>query len=1745
MAAKVYNPEYPGLYYFDTFTFTTLGTSGHRGPDPTKGYANAPWRDGDFSIVNGQQRWTVPATGTYRVEAAGAYGATPGRVVSGDVDLYEGQTLTMLVGQQPTQLALNFVDTLTVGGGGGTFVVSEGTPLIVASGGDGTVGQAGSFSPYGSGNGINGAGYFSNGSVTSETFQFLKPTGYIDGGFGNICVRTVIPEEGGFGGGQSPVKFETSNVSVTGNVLVCSNVSVTGNILTTTNVIAVGNIIMMSPDGSVDWTQTGPGPEGDLGWSDVVWSGTQFVVVGYSGVMTSPDGVTWTTQTTVDPSSHWYSIAWSGELFVAGGGDGGSSTIYSIMTSPDGITWTNQPAPNPVDVWLGIAWSGTLFVAVSDNGGVATSPDGITWTQRATASPYTSWYAVTWSEERSLFVAVGGYGGVNNDVMTSPDGIAWTNRTYPLPSGVPWYLWYAVTYGNGIFVAVGRPDGVMTSPDGITWTNRTSIDETSEWTSVVWSETEAQFIAVAGGGSSRVMTSPDGITWTARTFPSGGFFTSVALQTNNVFGTSNVLVCNNVLVTSNVVVFASSNVSGGGGYTGSPGDGVSGATCYADPAVTNFTDLGASKNNAGYVIVTLMDPAPVKQGVTINPWAIQPTAFAPTTTWSAMAYGNGVYVSVSNNGTFPVMYSPNGLDWFTTTTGAPVAPWTSVTFGNGTFVAVTQRNVMYSLNGINWKSINNTTGYTYFSTNISELNSIVTNSDGSVVVASSYNIDEPIEVYKNGSLLYTLPEYDNYYGATNYDGTVVSVKGNVYTNGTLTHSYGYIPYYNYFYSTDMNADGTMFVFDTGLGYVSVYETVNLLYSIPVDYYYFMGVFMNSDGTIVTICNYNEIITYINGILTYTTEYYDRTYEDPEYFAVSKDGTTTVVNSYTFELGYFTRTLLVYKNGVRIHKIILKRRVGVGPLCINYDGTVFTCGYQRYVNGIVQYTEPTPPSYGYSEPIFALSWDAKVSLNGLTYLDNARVYQYNQLTPVAYWKSVTYGNKLFVSLATGGESMYSTDASSWVYGNTVSVSSLTSSTYGNDKFVAVGTSNVVYSLDGYIWSNVTTGTTSNSWTSVSYGEGRFMTVSSNATSMYSLNGIDWTTGGSTGVSSNCLAYGAGYFVCLSRNSENSTVSVSTDGQTWQTTPLTYAGADYSGITYGDQGFLAVSSTGLLLGFIPTFWVNPTRTNNSTKLNSRNWSGLAYGNGSFVAVGQGLIQTTQDYGNTWSAFTVNNILASVTYSSDIGTFLALPSFFGDGVYTSTDGLTWNLSQTLPSIPSTQTSLTYGDGKFVALLDGVSNVFYSRDGINWNVTASNVGASWSVAYGNQTFAAVSNCITSYSSDAINWTSEDHTAPDYLFYGGVGEGFAMSSDGSVVCSNGTVYINGVFAYYLPCDGGVAMNSDGSIIAVGFSGTICVYKNGILDYTIDRYAMKLGMNSDGTIIVGSDSYYEVQIYTNGILSYTLPTTQSSFGLNGDGTIVATHYQFDTLHVYKNGNFLYAIPTEGSGGIDGSIIKLSSDGTILAHSTDNGAVDVSVFKYSTLLYKINSETIAPRFAMSSDGSLILVGQFYYSGNNLGPIMYRNGAFMYQIQVPNEEYYGCYAMSSDGSIVGWNRYVGDARVYKGFLFYQWSSLTYGNGVFVAVANPGGSMYSSDGINWLVGNAPLDKWTSVSYGDGFFVAVSDDGTYPVMYSQDGINWSTTDPGSQLNNWGSVAFGGDTFLAIPTSGATTMTTTVSKTF
>ena len=102
---------------------------------------------------------------------------------------------------------------------------------------------------------------------------------------------------------------------------------------------------------------------------------------------------------------------------------------------------------------------------------------------------------------------------------------------------------------------------------------------------------------------------------------------------------------------------------------------------------------------------------------------------------------------------------------------------------------------------------------------------------------------------------------------------------------------------------------------------------------------------------------------------------------------------------------------------------------------------------------------------------------------------------------------------------------------------------------------------------------------------------------------------------------------------------------------------------------------------------------------------------------------------------------------------------------------------------------------------------------------------------------------------------------------------------------------------------------------------------------------------------------------------------------------------------------------------------------------------------------------------------------------------------------------------------------------------WRSVTYGNGLFVAVANSGTGnrvMTSPDGITWTTRTSAADfSWNSVTYGNGLFVALDNSGSSnSLMTSPDGITW-TTRTSAANNGWSSVTYGNGLFVAVAFSG------------
>jgi hypothetical protein len=155
--------------------FTTCGQVGQFGPSQAQcdaAYGVGNQLSGKVTVTAGIQHWTVPSSGTYRIEAWGAEGGTlpsygpagKGAHVRGDVMLNQGDVLRVLVGQRGKTPA----QTYDIGGGGGSFVVLQAgnVPKIVAGGG-GAPGNCGQGNiPAQNGKGMDGANQ--NGGVSGN-----------------------------------------------------------------------------------------------------------------------------------------------------------------------------------------------------------------------------------------------------------------------------------------------------------------------------------------------------------------------------------------------------------------------------------------------------------------------------------------------------------------------------------------------------------------------------------------------------------------------------------------------------------------------------------------------------------------------------------------------------------------------------------------------------------------------------------------------------------------------------------------------------------------------------------------------------------------------------------------------------------------------------------------------------------------------------------------------------------------------------------------------------------------------------------------------------------------------------------------------------------------------------------------------------------------------------------------------------------------------------------------------------------------------------------------------------------------------------------------------------------------------------------------------------------------------------------------------------------------------------------------
>ncbi|MEE8597968.1 MAG: hypothetical protein V3S69_00340, partial [Dehalococcoidales bacterium] len=244
-------------------------------------------------------------------------------------------------------------------------------------------------------------------------------------------------------------------------------------------------------------------------------------------IITSPDGVNWTSQSNPDENpSYLKGVAWGDGMFIAVGGATGTDSDGYIVTSYNGTVWTERAAT--ADITLdAVVYSPALdlWVAVGVGSYIITSSDGITWSLQTPPNNETL-LGVTWSPELALFVAVGDDGQEADALIyTSSNGTSWTERANTENN----HQLEDVAWGNGVFVAVGGSSTavyVTTSVDGITWVDRSAgLPVTNDILYAVGFD--GSFFAVGGDDElayAYITSSPDGITWALHANPKDNLY---------------------------------------------------------------------------------------------------------------------------------------------------------------------------------------------------------------------------------------------------------------------------------------------------------------------------------------------------------------------------------------------------------------------------------------------------------------------------------------------------------------------------------------------------------------------------------------------------------------------------------------------------------------------------------------------------------------------------------------------------------------------------------------------------------------------------------------------------------------------------------------------------------------------------------------------------------------------------------------------------------------------------------------------------------------------------------------------------------------------------------------------------------------------------------------------------------------------------------------------------------------------
>ena len=274
-------------------------------------------------------------------------------------------------------------------------------------------------------------------------------------------------------------------------------------------------------------------------------------------------------------------------------------------------------------------------------------------------------------------------------------------------------------------------------------------------------------------------------------------------------------------------------------------------------------------------------------------------------------------------------------------------------------------------------------------------------------------------------------------------------------------------------------------------------------------------------------------------------------------------------------------------------------------------------------------------------------------------------------------------------------------------------------YGNNRFVAIthsskDKSRFFYSNNGIIWTEVKAPATSETWYSLTYGNGKFVAIGKYPnSSAYSIDGVNWTTSSYPFNEGTDTVFGNGMFVSICIPTGNK-YAYSVDGINW--TQSTLPSSNWRGIMFGGDKFIIYAATTNTI-----LYSTNGRTWSEAQMpfpSSTNTYYIAYGNGMFVSTA--ILAKKAAYSTDGINWTVTDFPFSqgtnvIAYGNNM--FIGPYNNSGQNEFVySTDGITWNKLETNLPTNGYYDVLVFENDKFITQCQANNTTYFSFDGINW---------------------------------------------------------------------------------------------------------------------------------------------------------------------------------------------------------------------------------------------------------------------------------------------------------------------------------------------------------------------------------------------------------------------------------------------